>query len=390
MKRLIIILSGLLLTMASATAQIAINTDGSAADASAILDVSSTTKGMLIPRLTRVQIEALSSPANGLLVFNTDDGKFYIYITAKGVWREVEYASGTVVAPGSFTMTCSSFVVNGTYASGVALDATNNVTLDVDVTATGDWSITTNTVNGYQYDGGGTFTSTGTQQVSLTGTGTPTAGETDTFTATASNGGGTCTFDVTVVAAVTNATTGRIWMDRNLGASQVATSSTDANAYGDYYQWGRLADGHEKSTSGTTSTLSSTDDPNNGGLFITVSNSPYDWRDPQNDNLWQGVSGINNPCPSGFRLATETEWTDEMNTWATQDADGAYGSELKLTLAGYRDYSDASMNSLGSHGWYWDSTVSSTDASELSFTSSSASMSHDPRGYGQSVRCIKD
>jgi len=39
--------------------------------------------------------------------------------------------------------------------------------------------------------------------------------------------------------------TGKIWMDRNLGASQVATSSTDAAAYGDLYQWGRAADGHE-------------------------------------------------------------------------------------------------------------------------------------------------
>ncbi|WP_372934176.1 hypothetical protein, partial [Mariniphaga sediminis] len=41
---------------------------------------------------------------------------------------------------------------------------------------------------------------------------------------------------------VTNATTGKTWMDRNLGASQVATSSTDIAAYGDLYQWGRAAD----------------------------------------------------------------------------------------------------------------------------------------------------
>jgi len=33
-------------------------------------------------------------------------------------------------------------------------------------------------------------------------------------------------------------------MDRNLGATQVATSSTDENSYGDLYQWGRRADGH--------------------------------------------------------------------------------------------------------------------------------------------------
>ena len=48
---------------------------------------------------------------------------------------------------------------------------------------------------------------------------------------------------------------GRVWMDRNLGASQVATSSTDTNSYGDLYQWGRGADGHQLRISNTTSTF---------------------------------------------------------------------------------------------------------------------------------------
>jgi hypothetical protein len=34
----------------------------------------------------------------------------------------------------------------------------------------------------------------------------------------------------------------QVWVDRNLGASQVATSSTDPVSYGNSYQWGRLAD----------------------------------------------------------------------------------------------------------------------------------------------------
>ncbi|MDO5968527.1 hypothetical protein Q4Q35_01790, partial [Flavivirga aquimarina] len=51
---------------------------------------------------------------------------------------------------------------------------------------------------------------------------------------------------------ITSSATGKIWMDRNLGASQVATSSNDADAYGDLYQWGRAADGHESRTSSTT------------------------------------------------------------------------------------------------------------------------------------------
>jgi hypothetical protein len=49
-----------------------------------------------------------------------------------------------------------------------------------------------------------------------------------------------CASGPTVIVDVTNPATGKIWMDRNLGATQVATSSTDANSFGDLYQWGPL------------------------------------------------------------------------------------------------------------------------------------------------------
>ncbi|PIP46684.1 MAG: hypothetical protein COX15_00065, partial [Candidatus Colwellbacteria bacterium CG23_combo_of_CG06-09_8_20_14_all_42_19] len=104
---------------------------------------------------------------------------------------------------------------------------------------------------------------------------------------------------------VLNATTGKCWMDRNLGASQVATSSTDSAAYGDLFQWGRLDDSHQTRTSATTSNLSSSNNPGHSN-FILAPNSPYNGRSPQNDNLWQGVTGTNNPCPSGWRIPTDT------------------------------------------------------------------------------------
>src|SRR5262245_44928774 len=50
---------------------ISINNSGSAPDPSAMLDVSSTTKGALIPRMTQVERNAISNPALGLQVFNT-------------------------------------------------------------------------------------------------------------------------------------------------------------------------------------------------------------------------------------------------------------------------------------------------------------------------------
>jgi len=181
----------------------------------------------------------------------------------------------------------------------------------------------------------------------------------------------------------------RIWMDRNFGASQVATSSTDAAAYGDLYQWGRDADGHQLRGSATTSTTSSADDPGHGN-FIATDSSPYDWRVPQNDTLWQGVSGINNPCPAGFRLPTNTELDVERASWSSQNSAGAFNSPLKLVTAGNRGRSNGTLDSVGSYGLYWSSTVDGASARNLYFYSGYANMDSNHRAYGFSVRCLED
>lgn len=183
--------------------------------------------------------------------------------------------------------------------------------------------------------------------------------------------------------------TGKVWMDRNLGASRVATSSTDDQAYGDLYQWGRDTDGHEKRTSQTISTLSSSDTPGHG-KYITVNSGNCDWRSPQNNNLWQGVNGTNNPCPEGFRIPTTAEWEAERASWSSSSSSGAYASPLKLPVAGYRYSSNGSLNGVGSYGYYWSGTVDRTNAQSLYFYSGSASMGNNLRAYGFSVRCLKD
>lgn len=52
---------------------------GAAPNASALLDVSSTTKGLLVPRMTSGQKTGISSPANGLIVYDTDLNHLCIY-----------------------------------------------------------------------------------------------------------------------------------------------------------------------------------------------------------------------------------------------------------------------------------------------------------------------
>lgn len=68
---------------------------------------------------------------------------------------------------------------------------------------------------------------------------------------------------------VTSAT-GKVWMDRNLGASRVATSSTDTSAYGDLYQWGRGSDQHQSRKSLTITTQATTDNLVTQTLFYLL------------------------------------------------------------------------------------------------------------------------
>ena len=64
-----------------------INTDGSDPDNSAMLDIKSTTKGILIPRMTEAEMKMIASPVEGLLIFNTDEQAFFFH--KNGGWSEL-------------------------------------------------------------------------------------------------------------------------------------------------------------------------------------------------------------------------------------------------------------------------------------------------------------
>jgi hypothetical protein len=64
--------------------------------ASAILDLTSATKGFLPPRMNTAQITAMAAPANGLMVYNTENHKLYIFVASANRWQAVRYGSGTI------------------------------------------------------------------------------------------------------------------------------------------------------------------------------------------------------------------------------------------------------------------------------------------------------
>jgi uncharacterized protein (TIGR02145 family) len=273
-------------------------------DASSLLDVESTTKGFLPPRLTSVQRNAIASPAEGLTIYNTENKCLETFIGLG--WINL--------------------------CDGSALNVTNACD--------------------------------------------PTSP----------------TVVVDVVAA------GETWMDRNLGASQAATGSTDFLAYGNLYQWGRGSDGHEcinwTSPTGsdgdeqTNESIGASSSTSPGSTFITGSNNWYSGS--ESDNLWQGANGINNPCPSGYRLPIGTELQALDDSFAPNNAGGAATSPVKMPVAGGRSSSGGALDGVGSDGYYWSSTVSGDYARFLFFNSSRSLVSTNFRANGLSVRCLKD
>jgi len=134
-----LLLTGLLLLLTIAVqAQVGVGTISP--DGSAQLDVQSTTKGLLIPRMTDTERTGIGSPATGLLVYQTNGAAGFYYFDGV-VWQPFMF--GTPAAAAGFTATLSSLAVNANSA-----------------------------ITGYNTlyaDGGGLNTATGTYTVPTTG-----------------------------------------------------------------------------------------------------------------------------------------------------------------------------------------------------------------------------
>jgi len=79
MKKSILLLVFLLAMARSFAQNVGINANGAVPDNSALLDVSSTSKGFLAPRMNTTQMNSIGSPAAGLMVFNTDSSRYFCY-----------------------------------------------------------------------------------------------------------------------------------------------------------------------------------------------------------------------------------------------------------------------------------------------------------------------
>ncbi len=186
---------------------------------------------------------------------------------------------------------------------------------------------------------------------------------------------------------------GRMWLDRNLGATRVAISMIDSESYGYMYQWGRGNDGHQLRNSPASRFIQD-------GFFRTLSGA--DWLNTRNDTRWGGTNGttktVNDPCPTGFRVPTVGEWETEIAAWASVGSVGAFNSPLKIPAATWRDsgFSEGRIQD-DNNSRYWTSTSVPLDPrfpNILSLSISNVSNVHSTRtnalrSHGYPVRCIQ-
>lgn len=181
-------------------------------------------------------------------------------------------------------------------------------------------------------------------------------------------------------------TAGKIWVQANLGALNVATSSSDGNSFGWYYQWGKPTDGHQFINSPVTGNLTSGDTPTPGVFYANGTI----WQSTTNTNLWNGVNGINNPCPSGWRLPTFAEWTSFINSLSPAKESTVYSSSLKLPAQGGRDRSGTQSPQYGNtNSIYWsaDGNVKNWDHYSGGYQTE---IVGNQTAYGAAVRCVQN
>lgn len=348
-----------------------------------------------------------NAPHVGFTIFNTTTNCHEFY-DGNGWYNYCWGGRNNATSGGSANVTSYNCNTSsqGIMDKGTLIDVGDGVTqiVTIELDIEGTYNITAE-AHGVLFKGSGTLP-VGSHEITLIAEGTPTAAGMLDFTVNITP---SCTFSRLITGNIGDGTvitgTGKIWDEKNLGATEVPTSIDDHRAYGSLYQWGRRSDGHEVvawtsaidgTLSRTTDVLSENNDPYPGGNgpFILPPNLPLDWRRIKNNDLWQGVSGDNNPCLPGFRLPTGAEFGAEFSAAGITDLDTAYRSILKLMPAGYRHMSDATLKDVGRYGHYWTSDTLNEFAQHATVTTPILGGAHvgtnNWRSFGCSVRCIKD
>lgn len=195
------------------------------------------------------------------------------------------------------------------------------------------------------------------------------------LTHTAATGGAPITkiVNYATVASALGGTGSKCWITQNLGADNQAISGLDATdaAAGWFWQFNR-----PQGYSNIANVMSP-------AWTITSISEASDWLI------------ANDPCAqllgNGWRLPTQTEWTNVNTAWSGLGYPTGWNSSLKLHAAGYLYYSNATLTTRGGNGAYWSSSQADINGGwVLYFSSGSSGMSNGNKANGFSARCLKD
>ncbi len=368
---------------------------GTTPDPSAVVDMQSTDKGFLWPRLSTSERNAISSPATGLIIFNTNTLCIEINQGTPSTpqWEKIKCRTGVISTLDCSTSTVTGLLSAGQSASGVSVSVpytggNGGYYTGQTVTSMGVTGLTASLSAGNLSNGAGTLT------YSITGT--PASGGTASFALNICEQ--TCTLNLflcsTGCCAKINATDYKNFMCHNLGAANTGadpfTPSWEIN--GGYWQWGRSAQ--------------AAPGPSGPGSGQANESAVSGWNTTlaPNGSWSNGSKTANDPCPTGYRVPTKAQWEGVLthnntssvgtfnNSTTNYGAGKKFGDQLILPAASSRDSNDGALVSRGDYGVYWSSAEHETESAwNLFFSSNFALVGYvGNRAYGSSIRCIEE
>jgi len=194
------------------------------------------------------------------------------------------------------------------------------------------------------------------------------------------------------------------WATRNLATQGAFVNNPED--LGGLFQWGRKGEGHEQRTSSVTTNYSETSTPGHGNFIITTEFTNYDWLWVGKNDLWNlgsetvPVKAANDPCPAGWRVPTNTEFSSLRVIEAYETRNGIKGvvfgrgdNNIFLPSSGYRYHGSGDFGHVNYSGYYWSSTAMGNYTSSSYYFSTVELFYPDWRTYrsqGYSLRCVAD